>query len=155
MKCNSVQSIQKKTGQSFETRFTLLIPYDMHKHQDRFDENDDEIRGLLEEKHHQDDTSSVSKKAAYNNICKSRADSMQDSWLSKKSKEIKSFADRNDMKKFHEALKTVYGPKSCGTTPFLVQMEAHFRQNTSAVCLMAHQLSMIHAMPSTDCHRWI
>ena len=45
------------------------------KHQDWFDENDDEIQRLLEEKHrllkaHQDDTSSVSKKAAYSNICK-------------------------------------------------------------------------------------
>ena len=44
------------------------------KHQDWFDENDDEIQRLLEEKHrlhkaHQDDTSSVSKKAAYSNIC--------------------------------------------------------------------------------------
>ena len=45
---------------------------------------------------------------------------------------------------------------------FLVQMEAHFWQtktlswnggsNTSIVCLIAYQLSMI--MPSTDCHRW-
>ena len=45
------------------------------KHQDRFDENDEEIKSLLEEKYRlhkarQDDTSSVSKKAAYSNICK-------------------------------------------------------------------------------------
>ena len=45
------------------------------KHKDWFNENDEEIKLLLEEKHcllkaHQDDTSSVSKKAAYNNICK-------------------------------------------------------------------------------------
>ena len=43
------------------------------KHQDCFDENGEEIKLLLEEKHclhkaHQDDTSSVTKKAAYNNI---------------------------------------------------------------------------------------
>ena len=43
------------------------------KHQDWFDENGDEIQRLLEEKQrlhkaHQDDTSSVSKKAAYSNI---------------------------------------------------------------------------------------
>ena len=31
---------------------------------------------------------------------------MQDSWLSKKAEEIQSFADRKDMKKFHDALKT-------------------------------------------------
>ena len=51
------------------------IGHPSRKHQDWFDENDEEIKLLLEEKHclhkaHQDDTSSVSKKAAYNNICK-------------------------------------------------------------------------------------
>ena len=44
---------------------------------------------------------------------------MQDSWLSKKSEVIQSFADRKDMKKFHDALKTIYGPKSSGATPLL------------------------------------
>ena len=54
------------------------------------------------------------------NICKtvqSRLMTMQDSWLSKKAEEIQTFADRKDMKKFHDALKAVYGPKSSGTTP--------------------------------------
>ena len=39
---------------------------------------------------------------------------MQDSWLSKKAGEIQSFADRKDMKKFHDALKTIYGTKRSG-----------------------------------------
>ena len=43
----------------------------------------------------------------------------QDTWLSSKADEIQSFADRKDMKKFFDALKTVYGPKSTGTTPLL------------------------------------
>ena len=94
------------------------IGHPSRKHQDWFDENDEEIKLLLEEKHclhkaHQDDTSSVSKKAAYNNICnivQNRLRDMQDSWLSKKAEEIQSFADRKDMKKFHDALKTIYGP---------------------------------------------
>ena len=97
------------------------------KYQDWFDENDEEIRSLLEEKHrshkgHQDDTSSVSKKAAYKNNSKtvqSRLRVIQDSWLSKKAKEIQSYADRKDMKKFNDALKTVYGPKRSGTIPRL------------------------------------
>ena len=97
------------------------------KHQDWFDENDDEIQKLLEEKHrlhkaHQDDTSSVSKKAAYSNVCKTvqtKLRDMQDSWLRKKTEEIQSFADRKDMKKFHDALKTIYGPKSSGATTLL------------------------------------
>ena len=82
---------------------------------------------LLEEKHclhkaHLDDTSSVSKKAAYSNTCKTvqnRLRDMQDSWLSKKAEEIQSFADRKDIKKFHDALKTIYGPKSSGAIPLL------------------------------------
>ena len=44
---------------------------------------------------------------------------MQDSWMNKKAEEIQSLADRKDMKKFHDALKTVYGPKSSGTIPLL------------------------------------
>ena len=44
---------------------------------------------------------------------------MQDSWLRKKTEEIQSFADRKDMKKFHDALKTIYGPKSYGATTLL------------------------------------
>ena len=44
---------------------------------------------------------------------------MQDSWLSKKADEIQSFADRKDMKEFFDALKTIYGPQSSGTTLIL------------------------------------
>ena len=68
---------------------------------------------------HQDDTSSVSKKAAYSSICKpaqTKLRGIQDSWLRKKTVEIQSFADRKDMMKFHDALKTIYGPKSSGAT---------------------------------------
>ena len=65
---------------------------------------------------------SVSKKAAYNNICKTvqnRLRDMQNFWLSKKAEEIQSSADRKDMKKFHDALRTVNGPKGYGATPLL------------------------------------
>ena len=97
------------------------------KHQDWFDENDKKIQGLLEEKHQKHkaylrNTSSVSSKTAYSNICKTvqtRLRDMQDSWLRKKADEIQSFADRKDMKKFFDALRTVYGPQSSGTTPLL------------------------------------
>ena len=42
---------------------------------------------------------------------------MQDSWLRKKADEIQSFADRKDVKTFFDTLKTVYVPRSSGTTP--------------------------------------
>ena len=84
---------------------------------------------------------------------------MQDSWLSKKAEEIQSLADRKDMKKFHDALKTIYGPKSSGTTPLLsadgstllTDKDAISGQNTSIVCSIANHLSM--TMLSTDCNR--
>ena len=96
------------------------------KLQDWFDE-DKEIQGLLEEKHKKhkaylSDTSSVSSKTAYSNICnavQTRLRDMQDSWLSQKSDEIQSFADRKDTKTFFDTLKTVYGSQSSGTTSLL------------------------------------
>ena len=95
------------------------------KHQDWFDENDKEIQGLFEEKHQKHkaylrNTSSVSRKTAYSNICKTfqtKLRDMQDSWLRKKADEIQSFADIKAMKKFFDAHKTVYGPQSSGTIP--------------------------------------
>ena len=93
------------------------------KHQDWFDENDKAIQGLLEENAKNTRlTSEISSKTAYSNICKtvqSRLRDMQDSWLSKKADEIQSFTDRKDMKKFFDALKTIYGPQSSGTTLLL------------------------------------
>ena len=97
------------------------------KHEDWFDVKDKEIQGLLEEKHQKHkaylrNTNSESSKTAYSNICKTvqmRLRDMQDSWLRKKADEIQSFVDRKDMKKFFDALKTVYGSQSSGTTPVL------------------------------------
>ena len=140
------------------------------KHQDWFAENDKEIQGLLEEKHQKHkayprNTSSVSSKTAYSNISKTvqtRLRDMQDSWLKKKADEIQSFADRKDMmKKFFDALKTVYGPQSPETIPLLsaelvfwLTKKLSWRDglNTLMVSLIGHHLSMIKL--STDYHRW-
>ena len=111
----------------FNSSAATTLEHPSSKHQNWFDENDEEIESLLEDKQrlhkvHQGDSISVSKKAAYSNICKTvqnRFSDMQDSWLSKKADEILSFANGKDMKKFHEALKTVYGLKSSGATTLL------------------------------------
>ena len=44
---------------------------------------------------------------------------MQNSWVRKKREEIQSFADRKDMKKFQDALKTIYDPRSSVATTLL------------------------------------
>ena len=138
-------------------------------HQDWFDKNDEEIQELLEEKHQKHkayliDTSSVSDKAAYSNICKTvqtRLRDMQDSWLSSKADEIQSFADRKYMKKVFDALKTVYSPKSSGTTPFLSEDETSLLTDKEAILKRwAEHFDSVLNRPSyisddaTDYHRW-
>ena len=67
-----------------------------YKHQSCFDGNGEGIQRLLGEKHrlhnaHQDDTTSVSKQAAYGYISKTvqnRLSDMEHSWPTKKAKEI-------------------------------------------------------------------
>ena len=58
---------------------------------------------------------------------------MQDSCLSKKDDEIQSFADRKDMKKFFDARKAVYGPKSSETTPLLTSDETNLLTDKEAI----------------------
>ena len=58
---------------------------------------------------------------------------MQDSWLRKKADEIQSFADRKDMIKFFDALKTVYGPQSSGTNPLLSADETSLLTDKEAI----------------------
>ena len=95
--CNRLGAEQLSSGNPEENwtvfrnavHSSAVDTYASCKHQNWFDENDEEIQGPLEETHRmnkarQDDTSSVSKKAAYNNICKSvqsRLRDMQDSFL--------------------------------------------------------------------------
>nr|VZI27895.1 unnamed protein product [Spirometra erinaceieuropaei] len=44
---------------------------------------------------------------------------MQDVWTFRKAEEIQGYADRNEWKNFFSAIKTVYGPPTKGTAPFL------------------------------------
>ena len=90
---------------------------------------------------------------------------MQDSWLRKKTEEIQSFADRKDMKKFHDALKTIYGPKSSGATTslsadgstLLTDKEAILERWTEHFNSVLNRPSSINRsmrMQSTDFHRY-
>lgn len=91
----------------YATSFKILSPSTQKQH-DWSDTNDGDIKDLLAEKHclhqaHQNDPSSVPKKAAFAKLQK-----MQNAWLS------------NDMKQFYDALKTLYGPLFfAGSSPLL------------------------------------
>ena len=110
----------------YETALTHL-GLNTSKHQDWFDDNDDEIKKLLGEKRdthraHQQDRNSASKKAAYYSTkrkVQTKLREMQDSWLIKKADEIQQYADSNNSKRFSDALKTIYGLRSPGASPLL------------------------------------
>ena len=97
------------------------------KHQDWFDENNEEIKVLLDEKHrllldHINDSMSMAKKEAFTKVrltVQNKLRKMQDAWLSKKADEIQSYADSKDMRNFYYSLKAVYGPVSSGPVPLL------------------------------------
>ena len=71
---------------------------------------------------HQQDSNSTSKEVSYKSVKNKVQDKlreMQDSWLSRKADEIQKHADANNYKCLYDALKTLYGPQSQGTSPLL------------------------------------
>ena len=85
---------------------------------------------------------------------------MQDSLLRSKAGETQSFADGKDLKKFYDALKTVYGPHSSEATPLLSANRNNIMENklswkdglnTSTVCSIARPVSM--RMPLIDLYK--
>ena len=100
----------------------------MHRrHQDWFDENNEGIIALLDEKNrllrnHINDPKSMVKKEAYSKARQTvqrELRKMQDTWLSHKADEIQAFADSKDIKNFYRSLNAIYGPISSGSSPLL------------------------------------
>ena len=97
------------------------------KHQDWFNENNVEIRQLIQEKNrlfqaHISDPSSQSKESAFKasrSKLQRELRSMKNSWLEERVSETQMYADTNNTRKFYESLKAIYGPSSSGITPLL------------------------------------
>ena len=109
-----------------DTAKTILGPK-KRVHQDWFDENDDQISQLLQEKNKaymewQNDFNSTSKADRFRTL-KVRAQrqlrEMKEKWWDNKAEEVQQCADSHNSKKFFSALKTVYGPSKSGSTPLL------------------------------------
>ena len=97
------------------------------KHQDWFDENNEEVLVLLMKKQqlqkaYQNDQSLQSKSDAYRAIrqtVQAKLLNMKETWYSEKADEIQAYTDCNNSKCFYDALKSIYGPLACGLSPVL------------------------------------
>ena len=96
-------------------------------HQDWFDEHDECIKELLDDKKKafiewQNDIFSTSKRDRFKHLqrqAQAALRRMQDEWWEKKADEIKTYAVAKNSKMFFSAIKEVYGPTKPRTTPLL------------------------------------
>nr|VZI39962.1 unnamed protein product [Spirometra erinaceieuropaei] len=109
-----------------------VLRYACRKHQDWFEDNDADISILLAEKHrlhkacmnHRIDV----KKATFfrhRRIVQYRLREMQDTLSTRKTEEIQSHADRNELKNF-SSLKGIYGPQLRDQRCLSAPMELNF-----------------------------
>lgn len=99
-----------------------VLGYAKPKHRDRFDENDPQIKSLLDSLHSAHSAWLESKnnpplKGKYIQIrreaqCKFRQ--MKNTWWEARATEIQQAADTRNAKKFDDGLKAIYGPQSRG-----------------------------------------
>ena len=93
------------------------------KSRDWFDEQDNEIRPLLNKVHQEydawtEDTNNTQKEILYH-ISRQHAQrslrKMKDKWWSERAKDMQASADKHDTKSFYQELKKVHGPKKRST----------------------------------------
>ncbi|VDL94798.1 unnamed protein product [Schistocephalus solidus] len=92
----------------------------------QFNENDADISNLLAEKNglhkaYMDLRPDATKAAFFRcrRLLQQRLRDIKDVWLIRKAEEIQRYADRNEMKHFFKAIKTIYGPCIKGSAPLL------------------------------------
>ena len=101
------------------------IGYKSKNHQDWFDENSETIHDLLKDMHkaHRAALTNPSSSSTRQKWQEARREVqratrvMQNEWWTKKANEIQSFADKNDMHNFYNAVKKIYGPINRCITP--------------------------------------
>lgn len=101
------------------------IGYKSKNHQDWFHNNSDTIHNSLNAMHkaHQVSLKNPSSSTARQQWQRARREvqrtlrNMQNKWWVEKAQEIQSYADRNDMHNFYNAVKSIYGPSRHCITP--------------------------------------
>lgn len=101
------------------------LGYRVKKHQDWFDENDDEIQSLIDKKRKafamwRTDINSVEKKTTFQTAkaeVQRRTRIIKNEWWQAKAREIQHLADTNNTRQFFQATTAIYGPRTQGLNP--------------------------------------
>jgi len=119
-------SLEDKWGSFPEAVYsaaTDTLGFMERKHQDWFDENEADIKKLIDKLHkaHKDhlvDKTSSKKKQDYQwaRHLQQKLRKMKNNWWKKKAVELQAAADNHDMKSLHDGLRTVNRPKVSGST---------------------------------------
>ncbi|XP_076036516.1 uncharacterized protein LOC143022261 [Oratosquilla oratoria] len=144
-------------------------------HQDWFDENDETIKSLLDNKQKtfiewQSDPSSTSKYDRFKHLqrqAQTTLRKMQDKWWEDKAEEVQRYADTQNSKMFCSAIKEVYGPMKPCTAPFLTadgstllkekrSINARWREHFCTLLnrsstVESHALDLITQKPTVHC----
>ncbi|XP_035692546.1 uncharacterized protein LOC118427017 [Branchiostoma floridae] len=103
-----------------------VVGYCSRSHQDWFDQNDSDIRDLIDLKRsarlaweNRPTRASLRRFKKAKQECQRRVREMQNLWWQDKAKEIQSYADNRDLRRFYAATKETYGPRRGGTNNLL------------------------------------
>eukprot|EP00745_Piridium_sociabile_P040226 TRINITY_DN767_c0_g1_i3.p1 TRINITY_DN767_c0_g1~~TRINITY_DN767_c0_g1_i3.p1 ORF type:complete len:1045 (-),score=247.16 TRINITY_DN767_c0_g1_i3:182-3316(-) len=103
----------------------LVLGHPERKHQDWFDDNNQQIAGLLKEKQEAFDSWLSDKRSVSKHEClkhlrnkvQRELRQMEDKWWEAKAAELQQYAEEHNTKKLFDGLKTVYGPSSNAMAP--------------------------------------
>ncbi|CAI9743516.1 development 2-like [Octopus vulgaris] len=124
--------VEENWNQLKETIITACeetIGRKIRKHQDWFDDNDEALKELIDQKRKafislQNDPKSATKRESLKK-CKSAVErttrNLKNQWWRHKSREIQKLADVNDTRGFFKATKEIYGPSTHGQAPLKSQ----------------------------------
>ena len=101
-----------------------VLGHTKHKHRDWFDDQDPDIRVLLDNMHEKhldwiNNKNDMGKKSVYcraKNGVQYRLRQMKDCWWQNKASELQAAGDKHDMKSFYHGLRTVYYSNDQGST---------------------------------------
>lgn len=135
------EDLWKKLSSAIIEPATETLGYVKRKHRDWFDENNEEVKSLLDDLHlhhlqYVNDKASATKKDAYLHLkrqSQAALRSMKDKWWKDRATDLQNAADRKDSKAFYAGLRTVYGPSSKGSTPLFATDGETLLKNPDAI----------------------